>query len=470
MIRTNTAATPVRSISMVIILMIILMIAAVPAPAHAYDPPPSIDEITARVPSGDKPSARASGTRDVECATSGRTGDASFQQEPPASTAFAVNKLHEYATGKGVTVAVIDSGVNPNVRLPRLKGGGDYVEGKDGLTDCDHHGTLIAGIIAAQPSDKDGMVGVAPDATILSIRQSSVAVEAASSSKDDASSRLDTVAQAVVRATNLGASVINLSVTACASAEALVDTTDLGAALKYAHNKNVAVVASAGNANDSCYSNPSYDPQHPGDLRNWEGVQGISFPSYYAASGLLLSVGGIDSTDGKPYDKTMAGPWVSVAAPATNIVSLDPSKGRSGTLINARMENKSAQELAGTSFAAAYVTGLMTLLKEQHPSVPVEELYARVLRTAHTPSLDSAGKLGMGTVDAVAALTYDIDTTWPADPRVSSQAVPMPAHNGNSRIPMWIGIGVVSIAAVIVLLCLIGAASRRTTTKDKEIF
>lgn len=434
------------------------------APAAAYDQPPALDEITASVPSGAKPSARVESQREVECATSGRTDDVNFEHEPPASAIFGVNDLHHYATGKGVTVAVIDSGVNPNVRLPNLRGGGDYVGGGNGLEDCDHHGTLIAGIIAAKPSEDDGMVGVAPDATILSIRQTSVRLESGSSGGGQ--SRLDAVAMAIVRATQMGASVINLSITACAPASALVDTTDLGAALKYAHSKNVAIVASAGNTSEACVSNPPYDPKNPGDTRNWEDVQAVSFPSYYAPSGLLLSVGGTDAT-GAPYERTMAGPWVSVAAPATNIVSLDPAKGRSGTLMNARVERGQPQELAGTSFASAYVTGLMTLLKEKFPDEPVESLYARVLRTAQTPSADQTGKLGNGTVDAVAALTYAIDQSWPSPQSNSPQAAPHFAVETPNRWPQWIAIAAVALAAAIVLLVVIlQASSRAPENKD----
>src|SRR5699024_4473720 len=106
------------------------------------------------------------------CATSAVLPDSQFHTVP-ASHVFGVDTLHEYGTGVGQTVAVIDSGVTPNARLPLLRGGGDFIMGGDGLEDCDHHGTLIAGIIAAQPALNDGFVGVAPSASILSIRQTS---------------------------------------------------------------------------------------------------------------------------------------------------------------------------------------------------------------------------------------------------------------------------------------------------------
>ncbi len=68
---------------------------------------------------------------------------------------------------------MIDTGVNRHPRLRALEPGGDYVSNSDGLQDCDAHGTLVAGIIAAAPSADDSFAGVAPDAAILSIRQNS---------------------------------------------------------------------------------------------------------------------------------------------------------------------------------------------------------------------------------------------------------------------------------------------------------
>jgi len=72
-------------------------------------------------------------------------------------------------------VAVIDTGVARHRLLPHLVPGGDYVSTGDGTEDCDGHGTIVAGIIGAAPIDReDGTFGgVAPDASVLSIRQSS---------------------------------------------------------------------------------------------------------------------------------------------------------------------------------------------------------------------------------------------------------------------------------------------------------
>ena len=74
----------------------------------------------------------------------------------PGFAMLNIERAWQFSTGAGVTVGVIDTGVTPNPRLPRLYPGGDYVTGQagsGGLDDCDEHGTIVASIIGAQPSD-----------------------------------------------------------------------------------------------------------------------------------------------------------------------------------------------------------------------------------------------------------------------------------------------------------------------------
>jgi len=74
----------------------------------------------------------------------------------PGFAMLNIERAWQFSTGAGVTVGVIDTGVTPNPRLPRLYAGGDYVTGQagsGGLDDCDDHGTIVASIIGAQPSD-----------------------------------------------------------------------------------------------------------------------------------------------------------------------------------------------------------------------------------------------------------------------------------------------------------------------------
>lgn len=395
----------------------------------------------------------------------------------PVNTVFEVPRLNDLAVGRGQTVAVIDSGVNPNVRLPNLIGGGDYVMGGNGLEDCDHHGTLIAGIIAARPQPGDGFVGVAPEAAIISIRQTSGAFvpdrppqgyDAVAKS----ASNVHSLAQSIVHAANLGATVINMSVTACFDAEMPVDTSALAGALYYAAvEKDIVLVSSAGNLSSSCKQNPGPSASSPGDPRGWGNVVSVSLPSMW--SQFVLSVGGTTLT-GEPYVNTMGGPWVDVAAPAMNIVSLNPAEGDRGTLINAQIKDGEAVPINGTSFASAYVSGLAALIREKYPNLTANQVMQRIKDTAHTPSAHLANLLGNGVVDPVAALTATIkpgERVAEGVPAIGVSALPeeIPPDTLAQDAAKYTVLGVMGVLAVLSLAFLVRYRARTTAApKDDE--
>lgn len=364
--------------------------------------------------------------QDSQCVTSVVLENSQFESIP-ANTVFEVSRLNQLAVGRGQTVAVIDSGVNPNVRLPNLIGGGDYVMGGDGLQDCDHHGTVIAGIIAAHAQEGDGFVGIAPEATILSIRQTSGAFKPEHPPQGydavaKSASNLHSLAQAIVHAADMGATVINMSVTACFDAGTPVDTSALAGAMYYASVvKNAVLVSSAGNVGSTCKQNPGPSPSSPGDPDGWGNVVSVSLPSEW--SQFVLSVGGTTLT-GEPYVNTMGGPWVDVAAPAVNIVSLNPAEGDKGTLSNAQMKDGEAIPINGTSFAAAYVSGLAALIREKYPDLTAHQVMNRIKKTAHSPSDGKLRNLvGDGIVDPVAALMATVDAGDKVSPGVPAKGV-----------------------------------------------
>lgn len=360
------------------------------------------------------------------CATSAVLPDSQFSSIP-ANVAFGVNELHRYSQGKGQTVAIIDSGVTPNVRLPRLTGGGDYIMGGNGLSDCDHHGTLLAGIVGAQKARNDSFVGVAPDARLISIRQTSAQFGPVNAQESPASS-LETLSKAIVHAANMdGVTVINMSVTACVPATAKADLSALKGALYYAAVvKDIVVVASAGNTSSSgsCTANPLPDPADPADPRGWSKVQTVSLPSYIDQ--FVLSTAGTTLT-GDPYINTLGGPWVDVSAPAINIVSLDPVNGSRGGLINAEIGSDGKTiPLSGTSFAAAYVAGLAALVRDLYPDLTAYQVRNRIINSGHRPATGMRNLLGEAVVDPVAALTGDYPTGPPAPQGVPSRPVAAP--------------------------------------------
>lgn len=466
--------------------------------------------------------------RSNSCSTPITVRNPDVAQLAPGFNLVNISKAWQYSTGNGVPVAVIDTGVSPNPRLPVVPGG-DYIMGEDGLSDCDAHGTVVSSIIAAAPlgilpmprampataafpppagpppvtaapappvevpppmpppppvtitqtvappppppedagamapsngppdpqtedepavpppppGAPDGVVGVAPHATIISIRQSSRAFEPVNPSSAGPNSdekvkagTLDSVARAVVHAANMGAKVINISVTACLPAAAPGDQRVLGAALWYAATvKDAVIVAAAGNDGEAgCGNNPMYDPLDPSDPRDWHQVTVVSSPSWF--SDYVLSVGAVDAY-GAALDKSMSGPWVGVAAPGTHIMGLSP---QGGGPVNAYPPSRPGEKnmpFWGTSFSAAYVSGVAALVRAKFPELTAYQVINRIVQSAHNPPAGVDNKLGYGLVDPVAALTFNIpsgDRMAPgAQSRVITPAAPPPPPDHRAR-------------------------------------
>lgn len=422
------AVLPLRRLSAVSAVVLLAMLLSPPAPAWAIHPY-EFDVGRDIAPPDAPPSPPFPMQQRYTCATSGRLQDSQFDSIP-IDTVWEVPQLHNFATGRGQAVAVIDSGVNRNDRLPQLFGGGDYIMGQDGLSDCDHHGTLVAGIIAAQPRPTDGFVGIARDAAIISIRQASSAFEVDSSVTRNqreaaAAASLTTLARAIVHAASLNATVINISATACEPVGKGTDLRELAGALYYAAVvKDAVIVTAAGNLGGDCDANPGPDPAHPDDPRGWGSVQVMSLPSLF--TDFVLSVGGT-TLWGYPYPASMPGPWVGVAAPAVYVVSLDPSV-MNGALVNSQETRDGVEPIAGTSFSAANVSGLAALIRQKYPQLSAHQVIERIKRTAHPASQALQPMVGDGVVDPMAALTAPIDDSIPvvADNIPPVQAVPGP--------------------------------------------
>ncbi|MCT7658771.1 type VII secretion-associated serine protease mycosin [Mycobacterium deserti] len=366
----------------------------------------------------------------------------------------------KYSRGDGQLVAVIDTGVRPGPRLPNVDPGGDFVESTDGLTDCDGHGTLVAGLIAGQPG-ADGFSGVAPNSRVLSIRSTSARFAPRDTGEDPATARvaLDvaTLARAVVRAADLGARVINISAVTCLPAIEDVNQAELGAALRYAAvEKNAVVVAAAGNnraglnPGSACPSNPLSDPGRPADPRNWAGVTSMSIPSAWQQ--YVLSVGSL-SAGGQASDFTMAGPWVGIAAPGENVASVGNADG--GGLANA-LPNDQGQlfGLNSSGFAAAYVSGVAALVRSRFPELTAQQVVDRLTAGAQGAARAPSNLTGAGLVDAVAALTWDVSAAGDgaaAPPASKPIAAPPPPAIPDTapRTIAFAGAGVLLLIAVV---------------------
>ncbi|MYT27508.1 MULTISPECIES: type VII secretion-associated serine protease mycosin [unclassified Streptomyces] len=285
------------------------------------------------------------------------------------------------AHGRPVRVAVIDTGVdNTNPQLAEAvdaKSGWDFLHNTkdagtgtatdpkaptDGTYDPVGHGTKVAGIIAARPHAGTGFVGLAPEATIIPLRQND----------EKGSGNAATLAQAIRKAIAADADVINISQD---TTKPLSPNSDLAAAVQEARHKNIVVVASAGN----------------------DGLDGQLKDTYPAAYDGVLAVASSDRNNERaPFSQS--GAFIGVAAPGVDMVSTVPKGGQC-------VDN-------GTSFSAPYVAGVAALLKAKHPDWKEYQIVAQIEQTAERTVNGQDPFVGWGVVDPVRALT---DDTHPID-------------------------------------------------------
>ncbi|MCX2931083.1 type VII secretion-associated serine protease mycosin [Mycobacterium sp. CVI_P3] len=361
---------------------------------------------------------------------------------------FDMPEIWRLTRGAGQRVAVIDTGIAAHRRLSDVVAGGDYVSSGDGRQDCDGHGTAVAGIIAAAPdrTDRTGFTGMAPEATLIAIRQSS---NKFSSSVDPASSGFGDVyslAMAVRTAADMGASVINISSVACT--EEMLEDRALGAALSYAVDvKDVVVVAAAGNVGGEGQC-PAQNTAVPPTV--------IASPAWY--DDYVLTVASLDSS-GTPSAFSLRGPWVDVAAPGEHVVSLDPD----GVGVIDTMPTPAGQApMSGTSYATPVVSGLVALVRSRFPRLSARQVMMRIEATAHHPPGGWNATSGNGVIDPMAALSDQTTASSPPSPRPSAALQPTdPAPHRPY-----------AVAATSAALCvagLIAAASARLGRRHEDV-
>lgn len=390
---------------------------------------------------------------------------------PPADTADAgqlkglgLQRVWKFTRGAGQTVAVIDTGVTRHRLLPHLVPGGDYVFTGDGTDDCDGHGTVVAGIVGAEPdSDRSTFSGIAPDATILAIRQSSNKFRASDDPSGSGFGDVDTLASAIRTAADMGATVINVSSVACLPTDGGLDDRPLGAALAYAVDvKNVVVVAAAGNVGGpgQCpEQNPATDPARPGQP-NWDRVSVVVSPAWY--DDYVLTVGSVDA-GGEPSAFSLAGPWVDVAAPGESIVSLDPD---GEGLVSSLPTSGDPMPISGTSYAAPVVSGIVALVRSRSPELTARQVMRRIEETAQRPAAGWDPVVGQGVVDALAAVSGD--TTAPAGERTQLRPISNPDATPDDRGAQQFAISgaAVCITLSAAILAMTAAASRLRRSRE----
>lgn len=308
----------------------------------------------------------------------------------------------------------------------------------------------------------DSFVGGAPDAVLVSVRQSSRKFGPTDPKMEQDPERAEragnvhTLAAGIVHLANLGAKVINISVVSCQSVANLVDDTEIGAAVRYAvEAKDVLIVSAAGNAGqDGCTQNPDPVPANTSDPLGWDSVQTIVTPGWY--QDYVLTVGATDdygvALTGQ--NASLHGPWVGIGAPGTAIAGLSTD----GQIINASVDTRAntIKPIGGSSFASAIVSAVAAQVRAQFPGLSAYQVKHRLQATAHPPAAGRDTAIGYGVVDPVAALTWSgpdgdrfppsLVTSAPFEP----PAAPAPADPRPGRAVLWGGlVSVVAAAAVI---------------------
>ena len=277
--------------------------------------------------------------------------------------------------GSGVTVAVIDSGVNPAVSdlTNSVITGPDYtgVTTSPSSQDWGVHGTWMASLIAGHGHDGglSGVIGVAPEARILSIRVIPDRGDPHYRQYEREPETLiqQSLADGIRYAITHGAQVISMSIGYSTQSGVVREE------LQQAYDRGVVVIASAGN---------SGGPVGPGD-----GEAPESFPANYPG---VISVGAVKQS-GAVAGFSSDNLSVQVAAPGVSV----PAQGR----------DQQYWSVSGTSPACALVAGVAALIKSKYPGLaPYLIASALTSTTTDRPAGGYNSQLGFGIVDAAAAL------------------------------------------------------------------
>jgi membrane-anchored mycosin MYCP len=346
---------------------------------------------------------------------------------PWAQRQLELASLAPLSIGSGQLIAVIGTGIdagNGQFARSQVQPGVDVLAGGGGggggsaNTDCDGRGTFAAGVIGAQPDDRTTVVGVAPGARLIPIRYTQ-ATSSGAGAGDPAK-----LAAAIDAARALQATIILVAV------PATVDNPRLRTAVAAAQAGGAIVVspAAAGKAGASTY------------------------PTSYSG---VVAVGGVDERGGPVTVES--GDYLSVSAPGTDLASL--AGGANGKLGH----NWPSKD---SSFASAYVAGLLADVWSYLPRLTARQVVNRVLVTAGSGGAAAHdARLGWGIIDPMRAVTARLPADVPAPGRRQAAvqlppvgvaaAEPARAHPG--RRAGYLALGGLGAAAVIGF----GAASLR---------
>jgi type VII secretion-associated serine protease mycosin len=290
-------------------------------------------------------------------------------------------KVWPVSEGSGITVAVLDTGVQASI--PDLRGVvesgadmlGDSGNGEQDYAPDGGHGTAVATLIAGQGIGV-GPVGIAPRAKILPVHVISP------------SNGMTPVANGIKYAVDRGAKIINMSLGAAVLTATICDPA-VQQAVAYALAHNVVVVAGSGDVNKYGTS-----PEEPGTCAG------------------VLTVGGVEP-NGSLWQYSVQGPQVSVTAPGDHMFTVSS---------NGQQYSVAA---SGTSFSAPLVAGAAALIRSKYPSMPWYTVVQRLIDTALPQGSVPNNSFGYGVIDVSRALNasqYPVKASAPNPVYASYQA------------------------------------------------
>jgi len=281
---------------------------------------------------------------------------------------YGIRAAWDTTKGEGITIAVIDTGVDGTVAdlVGAVGPGADFsgLGSSNGQTpvgaDGSEHGTMVASLAAGRGTGgNNGVIGAAPLATIMPL---SIGFGEGNSSSDDQ------IAEAVTYAVDHGARVINMSLTR----NTLEWPESWDKAFLYAMQHNVVVVAAAGNRGS--------------------GTTEVGAPATMPG---VLTVGGVDANGNASFDASSQGITIAVAAPSEQLVGVTPGGGY--VLWD------------GTSGATPIVSGIVALVMAAHPELDANNVIERIVATAKDAGAAGTDPIyGFGLIDAEAAVTASV--------------------------------------------------------------
>lgn len=291
---------------------------------------------------------------------------------------YGVREAWRQATGKGVDIAVIDTGVDASHQDLQgavadgadVSGKGD-AKGRQGLGAEPEHGTLVASLAAGrghgsassgEPGKTDGMIGVTPDARILPV---STWLGNEEPGVKDVNEQIP---DAVRWAVDHGADIINMSV----GSDSTAWPQSWDSAFAYAEEKDVLIVAAAGNRGS--------------------GLTQVGAPATIPG---VLTVGGVDRSERNSWDSSSQGISIAVSGPSEDMAGALPGDAYA--------------EWSGTSATAPLVAGTAALIKQRHPEMTAGQIAQNIISTAHDAGEKGPDPLyGHGVLDVAAAVNAGV--------------------------------------------------------------